>query len=159
MGCCTAFAMGQRDSISVSKRRGNYVTNYMTVYSTTEPDSTISNLLKICVPLDPTERALALEASEKVEYAHAHAGKSGHTAAPDPKDDVEHHYVAFVTSNTGNGDVYEMDGMKQGPLKTDVTLKEGEDLLTEAGRNSIKAFIEREQGRSIGFSLMALVKT
>ncbi|KAJ3868135.1 ubiquitin carboxyl-terminal hydrolase, family 1 [Lentinula novae-zelandiae] len=124
-----------------------------------KPDSTILNLLKICVPLDPTERALALEASEKVEYAHAHAGKSGHTAAPDPKDDVEHHYVAFVTSNTGNGDVYEMDGMKQGPLKTDVTLKEGEDLLTEAGRNLIKAFIEREQGRSIGFSLMALVKT
>ncbi|KAJ3774911.1 hypothetical protein FB446DRAFT_448346 [Lentinula raphanica] len=126
---------------------------------TTEPDSTMSNLLTKCVPLDPLERALALEASEEVEYAHAHAGKSGYTAAPDPRDNVEHHYVAFVTSDKQTGEVYEMDGMKQGPLKTEVTLKEEEDLLSEAGQKLIKRFIEREQGRSIGFSLMALVKT
>ncbi|KAJ3843132.1 ubiquitin carboxyl-terminal hydrolase, family 1 [Lentinula raphanica] len=124
-----------------------------------KPDSTMSNLLTKCVPLDPLERALALEASEEVEYAHAHAGKSGYTAAPDPRDNVEHHYVAFVTSDKQTGEVYEMDGMKQGPLKTEVTLKEEEDLLSEAGQKLIKKFIEREQGRSIGFSLMALVKT
>ncbi|KAJ4485337.1 ubiquitin C-terminal hydrolase L3 [Lentinula aciculospora] len=98
--------------------------------------------LSICVPFDPTERALALEASDEVEYAHAHAGKSGYTVAPDPKDNVEHLYVAFVTSNTQNGDVYEMDGMKQGPLKTGVSLNEGDDLLCEAGRKLVKAFPE-----------------
>ncbi|KAJ3751228.1 ubiquitin C-terminal hydrolase L3 [Lentinula detonsa] len=124
-----------------------------------KPDSTMSNLLKKCVPLDPTGRALALEGSEEVEYAHTHAGKSGHTVAPDPTDDVGHHYVAFVTSSIQTGVVYEMDGMKQGPLKTDVTLEEGEDLLGDAGQKLVKNFIEREQGRSIGFSLMALVKT
>ncbi|KAE9398632.1 peptidase C12, ubiquitin carboxyl-terminal hydrolase 1 [Gymnopus androsaceus JB14] len=128
-----------------------------------KPNSTISNLLQICLPLEPQARALALEASEEVEYAHSHAGKSGDTVAPPAEDIVEHHYVAFVTgvSNQSGGDmsVYEMDGMKQGPLNTGVSLKEGEDLLGEAGQKLIKAFIEREEGQSIGFGLMALVKT
>lgn len=83
--------------------------------------------------------------------------KSGNTVAPLPEDDVEHHYTAFVSDQSGN--VYEMDGVKQGPLKTDVTLKEGEDLLGENGQKLIKAFIEREHGRNIGFGLMALVKS
>ncbi|KAF5393635.1 hypothetical protein D9757_000424 [Collybiopsis confluens] len=127
-----------------------------------KPDSTISKLLKQVIPLVPTERALALEASQEVERAHAHAGNSGQTEAPDPNDSsIEHHYIAFVTSDLGahRGAVYEMDGIKQGPLNTGVTLKEGEDLLGESGRGLIKAFIEREDGESIGFSLMALVKT
>lgn len=132
----------------------------------TEPNSTISNLLQKCVPLDPLARALALEASEEVEYAHGHAGRSGDTVAPPAEDTVEHHYVAFVTSRPKitNGaeasevTVYEMDGMKQGPLDTGLRLKEEDDLLGEAGKTLIKAFIERED-QSIGFSLMALVKT
>lgn len=108
-----------------------------------------------------------MEASEEVEYAHSHAGRSGDTVAPPAEDTVEHHYVAFVTSRsrTTNGAegsevaVYEMDGMKQGPLDTGLRLKEGDDLLSEAGVTLVKAFIEREEGQSIGFSLMALVKT
>ncbi|KAF9074033.1 ubiquitin C-terminal hydrolase L3 [Rhodocollybia butyracea] len=124
-----------------------------------KPGSAIGKVLEACVPLDPTARALVLEASEEVEHAHAHAGKSGSTVAPLPEDDVEHHYVAFVTSSDQSGQVYEMDGVKQGPLKTNVSLKEGEDLLSESGKQLIRAFIEREHGQKFTFSLMALVKS
>ncbi|KIK65768.1 hypothetical protein GYMLUDRAFT_158996 [Collybiopsis luxurians FD-317 M1] len=126
-----------------------------------KPESVMSNLLKELVPLDPTARALALEASEEVERAHANAGRSGQTEAPDPEAETEHHYVAFVSSGSDarRGAVYEMDGVKQGPLDTGVVLGEGEDLLGVKGQRLIRDFIEREKGGSIGFSLMALVKT
>jgi len=106
--------------------------------------------------LAPEERALALEDSKEVEAAHLHAGKSGVTTAPDPKDSVDYHYLTFVKSHK-NGRIYQLDGMRKGPVDTGVTVADGEDIFCEAGRGLAKQLIEQEN--SVGFSLMALVRT
>ncbi|KAF5361707.1 hypothetical protein D9758_007292 [Tetrapyrgos nigripes] len=118
------------------------------------PDSAIARLLATITPLAPEERALALEASDEVEEAHRHAGNSGVTSVPNPEDDVDHHYLAFVKSHKNNR-VYELDGMNKGPVETGVTLAEGEDVFGDAGRRLVKEMIERED--NVGFSLTALV--
>ncbi|KAK7468360.1 ubiquitinyl hydrolase 1 [Stygiomarasmius scandens] len=120
------------------------------------PDSDFAQLLAKITPLAPEERALALEDSKEVEAAHLHAGKSGVTTAPDPKDSVDYHYLAFVKSHK-NGRIYQLDGMRKGPVDTGVAVADGEDIFGEAGRGLVKQLIEQEN--SVGFSLMALVRT
>ncbi|KAL0576887.1 ubiquitinyl hydrolase 1 [Marasmius crinis-equi] len=123
--------------------------------------SLIQKLLETCTPLNPHERALALEASEGLEKAHALAGKSGATEAPsDLEDDVDYHYACFVRSHK-SGRLYELDGMKPGPVDTGVTLTEGEDIISGPALQLVRNFIRREQQRyqNDGFSLMALVRS
>ncbi|THV01234.1 ubiquitin C-terminal hydrolase L3 [Dendrothele bispora CBS 962.96] len=120
------------------------------------PDSPFARVLATITPLAPEERALALEASAEVEEAHLHAGKSGVTTAPDPEDDVDHHYMAFVKSHR-NGRIYHLDGMRRGPVDTGVTLAQGEDVFNEGGRKLVEELIALQD--DVGFSLMALVKT
>ena len=65
------------------------------------------------------------------------------------KDDV-FHFVAYVPYQ---GRVYELDGLKQGPI----LLGEGEDWLSVA-RPAIQARIERYASSEIRFNLMAVLK-
>ncbi|KAG7452029.1 cysteine proteinase [Guyanagaster necrorhizus] len=120
------------------------------------PTSKLAKLLDKVIPLDPVERARALEDSKEVEEAHARAAIQGSTAAPDANVEVDYHYVAFVKSHKNNR-LYEMDGSKKGPVDKGVQLKGDEDLFSEGGLSLVKEFIKREQDGNPNFSLMALV--
>lgn len=121
-----------------------------------KPGSSFENLLTTCVPLDPHGRALALENSNDLETAHADAAKQGDSPVPTAEDEVEFHYVCFVQSNK-NGHLYEMDGGKKGPVDRGHVLDEDGDVLGQGGLNLVKEFIQREKGKNLNFSLMALV--
>lgn len=112
-------------------------------------------MLNYCTTLDPNERALALENSEEIEFAHAKAGRQGDSILPDP-DDVENHYVCFVKSAT-SGKVYDMDGDKKGPLDKGITLQRDEDMLSGVVLRLIREYIHRDNGEKMNFNLMALV--
>ncbi|KAK0199200.1 ubiquitin carboxyl-terminal hydrolase [Desarmillaria ectypa] len=118
--------------------------------------SKLAALLDKVVPLDPVERARALEDSKELEEAHARAAAQGSTAAPNANDEVDYHYVAFVKSFKNN-QLYEMDGRKKGPVDKGIKLKGNEDLFSEGGLSLVKEFIKREQDGNPNFSLMALV--
>ncbi|KAF9261924.1 ubiquitin C-terminal hydrolase L3 [Marasmius fiardii PR-910] len=131
---------------------------YSFILSYTESGSPIERLLKICLPLKPYERALALEASHELEEIHNVAGKEGDTDFSLDSDDVDYHYVSFVQSNK-SGRLYELDGMKSGPIDTGLILGEGEDVLSKPVLELVKEFIGRESSKyqSDGFNMMALV--
>jgi ubiquitin carboxyl-terminal hydrolase L3 len=137
-------------------------TFFLLNHDTTAPTSTIDKLLKKCIPLSPEDRTLALEESRELEEAHTFAAKQGQSAVPErPEDDVPYHYVCFVCSHK-NGRIYELDGMRAGPIDTGVALREGKDMLSEDGIGVIKAFMETQQRKgnltSDNFNLMAVVK-
>lgn len=78
---------------------------------------------------------------------------SGDTSPPPAQDDVDLHYACFVKSSGGL--VYEMDGDANGPVKTDITLNEGEDMLEASALDYTKRYIARG-GTSGKYSLLAL---
>lgn len=118
------------------------------------PNSVLDELLKKCIPLNPRERALALEASEELEVAHADAAQQGDTIAPaNAEDEVDFHYVCFTKSRSGH--LYELDGDKKGPIKRSIAPRD-EDLLGPAALKLVKEYLEREDSENFNFSLMAL---
>jgi ubiquitin carboxyl-terminal hydrolase L3 len=124
-----------------------------------EHGSLWANLLEKCVPLNTRDRALALEASEELASAHKTAALQGDTEAPqDPEDEVDYHYICFVPSQDDSY-IYELDGDCKGPIKTNIKLDTGEDMLVDKALNLVRAYIDRENGLNVGFNLMALVQT
>ncbi|KAI9773406.1 MAG: ubiquitinyl hydrolase 1 [Geoglossum simile] len=123
-----------------------------------QPNSTLANLFASSLPLNPNDRALALEGSEELESAHAEAAMQGDSSVPDnAEDEVDFHYVCFVKSHK-NGHLYQMDGDRKGPIDRGSLLSPDEDLLTEGGLSVIREFIQREKGGDPKFSLLALVR-
>jgi len=53
---------------------------------------------------------------------------------------------------------YEMDGDANGPVKTDVTLREDQDLLESSALGCVRRCIARSEG-NVNFSLLALVNS
>jgi ubiquitin carboxyl-terminal hydrolase L3 len=117
----------------------------------------LDKLLATCIPLDPYERALALESSEEVSAAHADAAAQGDSAAPDAEAEVDFHYVCYVQSHQ-TGRLYEMDGDKKGPLDKHVILREDEDMLSNNALSVVREFVQREGGTNMNFSLLALAQ-
>ncbi|TFK37307.1 ubiquitin C-terminal hydrolase L3 [Crucibulum laeve] len=122
-----------------------------------EPESLLSRILTKCIPLAPTERALALEDSEELEHAHHAAAVQGDSVVPQSaEDDVDYHYVCFVKSHK-NGHLYEMDGSSKGPIDRGA-LANDEDVLGEMAVSVVKEYLGREEDGNVGFSLMVLVQ-
>jgi ubiquitin carboxyl-terminal hydrolase L3 len=78
------------------------------------PASFFSVFLEKTASLAPDERAAALHEEPKLNDAHREFAAQGQTAAPDPADDVNLHFVAFVQHR---GILYELDGRKPSPIQ------------------------------------------
>lgn len=101
-----------------------------------------------------SERKALLETSTDLEKIYSKAALRGNTAPPPAQDEVDLHYICFIKSSDGS--VYEMDGDANGPVKTDVTLGVGQDLLESSALECVRRCIARNEG-DISFSLLALV--
>lgn len=122
----------------------------MTTCSWLVPDSFLSKV----VASSDSERETLLESSTDLEKIYRKAALRGYTAPPPPEEEVDLHYVCFIKSP--NGCVYEMDGDANGPFKTGITLRGGQDLLEPAALECVKRCIDRSKG-NLNFSLLALV--
>lgn len=111
-------------------------------------------LLASCLPLGPSERAVALEKDQDVERAYAEVAKKGDTIAPtNAEDEVDFHYITFVKSHI-NGHLYQLDGDRKRPIK--LALLDDEDVLSEKCLAVVRSMMD-EDGDRLDFNLMALV--
>lgn len=127
-------------------------------FTTPAPNTDLADLIASATPLLPGPRAKLIETSETLARAHADAAAQGDTAAPPAEDEVNLHFVAFIKSSQGN--LWELDGRRKGPLKRG-KLKDDEDVLsTTALGLGVKRFLKREEegggGGDLRFSLLAL---
>ena len=112
-------------------------------------------LIEKCQPLGPFDRAEVLENDMELESAYRAVAMQGSSKVPtNAEDEVDFHYVCFVKSKK-NGHLYELDGDRKGP-KDRGPLEPDEDVLSKAGRNAVKEFIQREEGQNSNFSLLVL---
>ena len=119
------------------------------------PGSHLHRLLGKCQQLGPLDRAEVLEEDTELESAYTMVATRGSSEVPaNAEDEVDFHYVCFVKSNK-NGHLYELDGDRKGP-KDRGLLEPNDDVLSEAGRNAVQEFIQREQGQNSNFSLLVL---
>ena len=126
-----------------------------------QPDSELDNLIKQAVPLNPTQRAELVEATDELEIAHQEAAATGDTAAPNATDNVDLHYVCFVKSGR-SGHLFEMDGSRKGPLDRGALGADEDVLSAKALELGVRAFLKREEaagGGDLRFSLIALAES
>ncbi|KAJ7431205.1 ubiquitin carboxyl-terminal hydrolase [Mycena galericulata] len=118
-----------------------------------EPDSLLAALLRVAIPLGPTERAAELKNAGEIARVYNTAAQRGSCA---PEDEVPGHYVCFVRSPR-NGHIYELDGGKNGPVDHDVYLDGDRDMLS-GGLKLVCDFVQsRLDPANPHFHLMALV--
>ncbi|POR38612.1 Ubiquitin carboxyl-terminal hydrolase [Tolypocladium paradoxum] len=118
-----------------------------------EQDSTLDDLLKKSIPLNPRDRSALLEQTPALASAHKEAASGGDTAAPDAHDDIDLHYVCFAKGSDGG--LWELDGRRKGPIRRG-DLEEGEDIMSPRGLSmGALRFLEREGG-DLRFSAVAL---
>jgi ubiquitin carboxyl-terminal hydrolase L3 len=120
-------------------------------------NSNLDKLLQQAMPLKPVERAELLYESQALEAAHQTAAQKGDTTAPAAGAAIDLHFVAFVKDK--NGDLWELDGGRKGPLNRG-HLGSEEDVLSEKGQEmGVQAFLRREQeagGGDLRFSVIML---
>lgn len=114
----------------------------------TETESALHQLTKLA----PPNRTKYLEDSEEVCRAYTKAAKKGASAVPIAEDEVDHHYICFVTHSNR---LYELDGDVDGPISRG-SLAEGEDILTGSARYIIRQYTESKTDGTFG--LLALVE-
>ncbi|KAJ6113807.1 Ubiquitin carboxyl-terminal hydrolase isozyme L3 [Penicillium sp. IBT 18751x] len=120
------------------------------------PGSDLDTLLREAENLAPVARADLLYDSKALESAHANAAKLGDTAAPEAEDSVDLHFVAFVKAD---GQLWELDGRRKGPLARGA-LGEDEDALSEKALGlGVRRFLSTEAtggNPDLRFSLVSL---
>ncbi|XP_044454171.1 ubiquitin carboxyl-terminal hydrolase 3 isoform X1 [Triticum aestivum] len=109
-------------------------------------NSGLDLFFKSTASMDPYERVRVLEKDDDMARAHSLAANAGDTEIGDI---VEEHYVCFTTLN---GTLYELDGIKGGPIKHGPSSPES--LLQDAV-NVIKAMMQRIPN-SVNFNVMVL---
>ncbi len=108
--------------------------------------------------MDPASRAQLLETSPSLATAHASAAAEGDTAAPSADEKVDLHFVAFIKSPEGN--LWELDGSRKGPLNRGKLPAEEDVLGVRALDLGPRRFLnaEKEAGEAgeLRFSILAL---
>lgn len=99
------------------------------------------------------ERTEELESSQDLEDAYERAAQRGSTEVPgDPTEDVDYHYVAFVTIQ---GHLYELDGDQKGPIYRGRLRDADEGGLGQSCIDAIKADLDDVSG---SYCLLKLVE-
>ncbi|GLC50969.1 hypothetical protein PLESTB_000452000 [Pleodorina starrii] len=91
------------------------------------------------------------QGAPSIEAAHQEAAAEGDTAPPSADDEVDLHFVALVHVN---GQLWELDGRRAGPVCRGATSEES--LLSDAARVA-QEFISRSN--SLTFNVLALTAT
>lgn len=119
------------------------------------PGSEFSALLKDFKKQDTTERVKTIEGSKLIHSAHHKVAGQGQSAVIEADDPVDLHFVAFIKSES-DGQLYELDGRRKGPISHG-HLSGEEDLLSTKVLKVVKAFVSRaSDGSDLNFSLCAL---
>eukprot|EP00357_Protocruzia_adherens_P037233 CAMPEP_0114995562 /NCGR_PEP_ID=MMETSP0216-20121206/13802_1 /TAXON_ID=223996 /ORGANISM="Protocruzia adherens, Strain Boccale" /LENGTH=228 /DNA_ID=CAMNT_0002359625 /DNA_START=41 /DNA_END=727 /DNA_ORIENTATION=- len=100
----------------------------------------------------PAEKATILENFHGFHEVHNEFSNQGQSNLAQNQADVKHHFVSFI--RTENGDLLELDGMKEAPKKhgSDITQ---EAFAPEVGKIILKMIEDKQVSESM--SLMALV--
>ncbi|KAL5012476.1 hypothetical protein ScPMuIL_011027 [Solemya velum] len=99
----------------------------------------------------PAEKAALLENDQEMGSAHEDSAQEGQTQAPSKDEKTNNHFIAFVCKD---GELYELDGRKEGPVSHS---KSRPDTMLEDTIKVVKKFMERDPDE-LNFTLMALVK-
>ena len=109
----------------------------------------LNTFIQETVCLSPEERAVKLEGDDAICSSHDSAAREGQTAAPDRDERVDFHFVSFVTVD---GNLYELDGRKSGPILKGKT--SAENFLSDAAA-ACKEYMSRDPD-NINFTMVAL---
>lgn len=101
--------------------------------------------------LDPEARGEALENDSAFQDCHQDLAQEGQTEA-DPGEKVNHHFIAFIQKD---GELYEMDGRKNFPVKHGAT---SDAKFVEDAARVCKEFMARDP-EELRFTVMALIPT
>ncbi|XP_064612959.1 ubiquitin carboxyl-terminal hydrolase-like isoform X2 [Liolophura sinensis] len=115
-----------------------------------KPASTLKDFLSRTKEASPEERASILENCHDMGSAHEESAQEGQTDTPARDESVDYHFVAFIHKD---GCLFEMDGMKGGPVYHSVTC---EDSFLVDAAGVVKKFMERDPDE-LNFTVMALV--
>ncbi|KAF7903162.1 uncharacterized protein EAF01_006211 [Botrytis porri] len=121
------------------------------------PDTILSRLYEQSIPLWPDDRAIMLYNDQKFEYAHQTIAALGDKASTEKFDKSSRHFVAFVRGEDGS--LWEMDGIRGGPIRRKPRLEEHEDLLTDdIFRLCMGGFVDTDSDEDTMCSCIALAK-
>ncbi|KAJ5483004.1 hypothetical protein N7539_006450 [Penicillium diatomitis] len=116
------------------------------------PGTPLEELRQQAVALAPDARARLLYESEFLEKAHMDAASRGSSRVPSPREDNQHHFMAFVQKDSR---VWELNGGLPGPFLRG-TAEMGEGLLSEKGlKLTVQEFLAAAE--QTGHSEMSIV--
>lgn len=118
-----------------------------------EEDSELGQFITKTDAMGGEERGKALETNESICSIHGSFAMKGHTEAPEATADIDLHFVAFIAKN---GQLYELDGQRTGPLCHGAISDQTE--FFQSCCDAIKASMDLE-GEGVSVSAMALVPT
>ena len=116
--------------------------------------NTLTEFKEFCGALDPETKGLALSNSDQIRSVHNSFARQNlfeFDSKKADKDDDVFHFVSYVPIN---GRIYELDGLKAGPIDHGPA---GDDW-TDAVRPVIEARMMRYQQGEIHFNLMAVIQ-
>ncbi|PKI85433.1 ubiquitinyl hydrolase 1 [Malassezia vespertilionis] len=116
-------------------------------------NSALAQLLGDAKKLAPAERTTLLAQSKALQSVHAATAQQGQTHAPEPVDDVDLHFVAFVRG--ADGQLLELDGRRTGPVVRDVRVPAQEDLLAKTAE-FVQSYYMRADPEQVQYNLIAL---
>lgn len=114
-------------------------------------DGVLKKFVDKALPLNPDERGKALLEDTTFQECHQNLAQEGQTEA-DPQEKVNHHFVAFIEKD---GELYELDGRKNFPVKHGST---SEGKFVEDAAKVCKEFMARDP-EELRFTVIALTQT
>lgn len=126
--------------------------------SSAELGTTLGEFKSFTGDFTPDLKGLAISNSEEIRKTHNGFSRQepfiNEEVKATEKDDV-FHFVAYVPYG---GSVYELDGLKAGPIKLGDAAPGDEAAWLDVARGAVQARIERYAGSEIKFNLLAICK-
>uniref|UniRef100_A0A6B2EJF4 Ubiquitin carboxyl-terminal hydrolase n=1 Tax=Phlebotomus kandelakii TaxID=1109342 RepID=A0A6B2EJF4_9DIPT len=117
-----------------------------------EEGGVLTKYLKDTRDMTPEERGRILEENKEFIGTHQDVAQEGQTEAPNPDEKIIHHFVAFVNKD---GELFELDGRKEFPVKHGPT---SDATLLQDAAKVCKVFMQRDP-EEVRFNVIALTAT